>query len=253
MKVYGKSMTTAALFYWCPYAAIALLAAGFGIRYMLLTNQPGLGTLKIPIWSTLRSRRPLHYCLLLLVLGHLSQLLFPRHVLAWNNSPLRLYFLEGILFVSGVSVLISLLSIIGRHLEHSTGSVVTQGADAMFLALLFVGMFSGLFTAAAYRWASSWTVVTLTPYVVSLIHATPNISYVTEMPFPIRLHVFCAFTCMAVFPLTSIAPVLIVAFHRSGAVVFRPIADILQKTVIQIEHQLRVRSPRLRLWPEEED
>jgi len=246
-------MTNNTLFSWCPYAAIVLLALGLGVRYMQLRHQPGFGTVKSATWSDLTSRRPLHYCLSLLVIGHLSELLLPRQVLVWNNSPLRLYLLEGILFLSGVSVLISLLSIIGLYLEHSIGSLVTQAADAVFLALLFVGVLSGLFTAAAFRWASSWTVVTLTPYVLSLVHATPNIAYVTEMPFQVRLHAFCAFGCVAVFPLTSVAPVFILAFHRSGAVVFRPIASIVQKSVTRIDNQLRPRNPKLWLWPEEED
>jgi len=241
------------LFSWCPYAAIVLLGAGFGVRYMQLRHEPKFGTFQSAIWSDLASRRPLHYCLSLLVIGHLLELLFPRQVMVWNNSPLRLYLLEGILFLSGVSVLISLLLIIGVYLEDSSGSLVTQVADAVFLALLFVGVLSGLFTAAAFRWASSWTVVTLTPYVLSLVHATPNIAYVTEMPFQVRLHAFCAFGCMAVFPLTSVAPVFILAFHRSGAVVFRPIAGIVQKSVNRIENQLRTRNSTLWLWPEEED
>ncbi|HXW92646.1 MAG TPA: respiratory nitrate reductase subunit gamma [Terriglobales bacterium] len=246
-------MTKDILFSRCPYAAIALLAVGLGVRSMQLRNQPWLGTLKIGIWNELRSRRPLQVCLFLLVIGHLSELLFPRQVIAWNNSPLRLYLLEGLLFVSGVSVLVGCLSIIGRHLEHSVGSVVTQKADAMFLALLFVGVFSGLFLAAAYRWASSWAVVTLTPYVLSLIHAAPDTAYVTEMPFLIRLHVFCAFGCMAVFPLTSIAPVFIITLHRSAGVVFRSIAGIVRKSVNRTENQLRLRNLTLWLWPEEED
>jgi len=246
-------MTTVILFSWCPYAASALLAVGFGVRYMQLRNQPGFGTLNIASWSEPRSRRLLLCCLLLLVMGHLGELLFPRQVIVWDASPLRLYLLEGILFVSGVSVFISFLWEIVRHLDHSDGSVVTQGADTMFLALLFVGLLSGLFTAAAYRWASSWTVVTLTPYVLSLVHAAPNIAYVIEMPSVIRLHVFCAFGCMAVFPLTSIAPVFITGFRRSGAVVLRPIAGIVQKRVTRIENQLRARNPMLWRWPEEED
>jgi nitrate reductase gamma subunit len=246
-------MTKDILFYWCPYAAVAVLAVGLGVRYMQLRNQLKCATPRIAIWSELRSRRPLYYCLLLLAIGHLSELLFPRQIIAWNNSPLRLYSLEGILFVSGVSILIGVLSIIGRYLKHFSGSVVTQGADAMFLALLFVGVLSGLFTAAAYRWASSWTVVTLTPYVLSLVHATPKVAYVTEMPFQIRLHIVCAFGCMAVFPLTSIAPVFMIGFHRSGAFVVRPIAGMVQKSITRIEHQLRIRDPTPWLWPEEED
>jgi len=246
-------MTNDILFSWCPYAAIALLVVGFGVRYMQLRHEPGCGTFKSAISSDLTSRRLLRYCLSLLVIGHLSELLLPRQVIVWNNSPLRLYLLEGILFLSGVSVLISLLSIIGLYLEHSGGSLVTQGADAVFFAFLFVGVLSGLFTAAAFRWASSWTVVTLTPYVLSLIHARPNIAYVAEMPFQVRLHVFCAVGCVAVFPLTSIAPVFIMAFHRSGAVVFRPIAGMVQKSISPVENQLRTRNPTLWLWPEEED
>jgi len=246
-------MTKDILFYWSPYAAVAMLAAGFGVRYMQLRNRLKFGTPRIAIASELKSRRPLYCCLLLLAIGHFSELLLPRQVIVWNDSPLRLYLLEGMLFASGVSVLIGVLSIVGRYLKHSVGSVVTQSADAMFLALLFVGTLSGLFTAAAYRWASSWAVITLTPYVLSLVHATPKIGYVTEMPFPIRLHVFCAFGCMAVFPLTSIAPVFIIAFHRSAAFVFRPIAGIVQKSVVRIEHQLRIRNPTPWLWPEEED
>src|SRR5262249_14024687 len=80
-----------------------------------------------------------------------------------------------------------------------------------FLALLLTGVVSGLALAALYRWGSSWSAVTLAPYVTSIAGGHPRTEFVGEMPFLVQLHVFTAFAALAVVPFTSpaLAPSLI--------------------------------------------
>jgi nitrate reductase gamma subunit len=61
-------------------------------------------------------------------------------------------------------------------------------------------MVSGVAIALVYRWASSWSVVTLTPYVLSLPSAHPRVDLVASTPFLVRLHVLGAFASIALMP-----------------------------------------------------
>src|SRR4029079_13170070 len=69
------------------------------------------------------------------------------------------------------------------------------------LSVATVMMVSGVAIAFAYRWASSWSVVTLTPYVLSLSSAHPRVDLVASTPFLVRSHVLGAFASIALLPL----------------------------------------------------
>src|SRR5256885_13652392 len=92
-----------------------------------------------------------------------------------------------------------------RHLGHSNRSAITELSDTVFLALLLLGILSGVLPAALYRWGSTWGALTLSPYLVSLVRVKPMAGLASQMPFMVRLHVFSLFAAFAVFPLTRLA------------------------------------------------
>ena len=136
-------------------------------------------------------------------------MLFPRVILWWNGSTSRLYLLEGAGFIVGSAALACWCALVWRHLGRSNRPLITELADTVFLALLFVGILSGVLTAVLYRWGSTWSAVTLAPYLASLVRAKPAAGLATQMPFLVRLHVFSAFAALAVLPLTRLAAFLV--------------------------------------------
>jgi len=67
---------------------------------------------------------------------------------------------------------------------------------------------SGLAIAVVYRWASTWSAATLTPYVLSIPAGAPRKEYVEALPFLVQLHVFTAPAALAAAPFTTTAGVL---------------------------------------------
>jgi nitrate reductase gamma subunit len=144
------------------------------------------------------------YSIGLVLVGHLVGLAFPGAVMLWDRQLARLVLLECLGVTAGSVALLSLLLIpIGR----SRSSRSPFDIIAATLVLLEVG--SGLAVAVRYRWASSWAEVTLTPYLHSLLGLKPSVVLVAHMPFLVQLHVFCAFTILAIGPLTTTAGFLI--------------------------------------------
>jgi nitrate reductase gamma subunit len=232
-----------------PYIAVLLLVIGIGVRYLLeRRNMDAVAAEMSEAWAFISGIRWLRASVLLLFLAHLAGLLFPRGLLLWNSSPVRLYLLEGFAFAIGVVALASGASLLWRHLGHSHRSAVTELSDTVFLALFFVGIISGLLIAALYRWGSSWGAMTLAPYVVSLALGRPAAALAVQMPFLVRLHVFSAFAVLAVLPLTRVAAVIVFALHRSFVFIGRPISAVVRAG----EAWLRKHNPAPWLWPEED-
>src|SRR5207249_6521301 len=141
-------------------------------------------------WELFGGGRLWRFSLTLLVAGHFAGLLFPKVVLWWNQSPFRLYLLEGFAFALGLLALLGWIKLLWKHLAQSTGSFLSEVADTVFLALLLVGLLSGSLTALIYRWGSSWGVATLTPYILTVLRGKPLLGFAAEMPFQVQLHVF---------------------------------------------------------------
>jgi len=240
---------TSLLFHDWPYVALALFAIGFVIRYAVLRKQRG-GRAKRGELS--RSDRLWRVGLILLLAGHLGGLLFPREVLYWNGVPLRLYVLEGTAFAAGLLVLAGCLRVMWRQFGKSTESVATQLVDAICLSLFFVALLSGLLAAVFYRWGSSWGVMTVTPYVLSIFRGGPVGALVAGMPFLVRLHVISGVTILPILPFTSIAAAAIIAFHR---VLDRAGAQVSGRTAAPrrtLESLRQKYNPALWIWPEED-
>jgi nitrate reductase gamma subunit len=194
----------------------------------------------------------LQISLFLLLLGHLAGFLSPQRVLLWNSIPFRLYALEILGFGAGLSALGGWALLTWRHVRQSDASIGRQAADAVFLSLLFTTLLSGLLTAILFRWGSSWGVITLTPYVVSLFRGQPAVELVAGLPFLVRLHVFSAFATLAALPATRLGPVLIVPLSRGLRLILSPVQVLAYSVSKMVEVMVRRLNPAIWIWPEDD-
>jgi|SRR6266704_246389 len=233
-----------------PYIALALLVIGISVRYLLdRRNMDAVTAEMSEAWSLIGGNKWWRASVLFLFLAHFAGLLFPRGIILWNGSPIRLYLLEGLAFAIGIVALASGAILLWRHLgHHSSRSAVAELSDTVFLGLLFVGIVSGLLVAALYRWGSSWGAMTLSPYITSLVRGNPAAGFAVQMPFLVRLHVFSAFAVLAVLPLTRAAAFMVFTLHRSFVLIGRPISAVVRAG----EAWLRKHNPAPWLWPEED-
>lgn len=242
-------MKTNFLFAAWPYIGLSLLLVGIGARYLLDRRQMTAVAKEMSEARALFGGGKIwRASLALLVIAHLTGIVFPRVVLWWSASPGRLYLLEGVGLMAGISALVCWCALLARHLGRSNRTLITELSDTVFLALLFAGILSGVLTAVLYRWGSTWSAVTLAPYLASLVRAKPAAGLATQMPFLVRLHVFSAFAALAVFPLTRPAAFLIFAVDWTFGLVGRPIAS----TARTLEAWMRKHNPATWLWPEED-
>lgn len=153
---------------------------------------------------------PFHYGIIAVVTGHVIGFLIPREVLAWNSVPLRLYILEIAAFIFGLLTLVGLASVIVRRATVTKIRMVTSPADWVLFGIFVVQIVSGLFVAVFHGWGSSWFASIATPYLWSLITLDPDISFVTALPWMVKLHIVCAYVMIAFFPFTRLVHALVV-------------------------------------------
>jgi nitrate reductase gamma subunit len=215
---------TQPLFHTWPLAALALCAAGLVVRAVVARDDAHAARLALHrARRWFRGGRLLTVGLVLLLAGHLAGMLFPRAILAWNHAPARLYLLEGAAFAVGLAALAAWLRATWRHLRRADAPLAVEMGDSLFLAMVFLAIASGLGMAAVHRWSSSWGIVTLRPYVLSILAGDPQSALVDRLPFLTRAHLFATFAALAVFPLTRLAPVPILLVLRAGSVCARPV------------------------------
>jgi nitrate reductase gamma subunit len=198
-----------------PYVSIACFALGMALRYRFSRQRPATDA-GAASGAGSPGRTLLRIGLGLLLVGHLAGLLAPRWILIWNAVPARLYLLESIAFASGAAALFGWAVLAFRHLARPVMSAAADLADTVFLSLLGVALAAGLLSAAFYRWSSSWGVLTLTPYVLSLLRGKPLVGLASQLPFPVQLHLAAALAAPAVVPYTRVAPPLLALFRRAA-------------------------------------
>jgi len=153
---------------------------------------------------------PFHYGILVVTAGHLVAFLIPRTLLAWNSHPLRLYVLEITALAFGMLTLIGLVAVIVRRISSSKVRVVTSPTDWILFAMLLIQTASGITNALFYPWGSSWFATNMAPYLWSILKLDPNITFVTAMPWMVKLHVVLAFLTIGFFPFTRLVHVLVI-------------------------------------------
>lgn len=202
------------LFVGLPYIAIVTLLIGTvqryrsrGFKVSSLSSQFLEG--RSLFWGTV----PFHFGILVVFFGHLTAFLIPRAVLAWNGSPLRLLILQVTAFSFGLSILVGLIGLLYRRATNARVKMVTTRMDLVLELLLLAQVVLGLWTALSYRWGSSWFASDLSPYLWSLFTFSPDIGAVSELPWPIKLHIINAFTIFAIFPFTRLVHMLVAPLH----------------------------------------
>lgn len=153
---------------------------------------------------------PLHYGIIIVLLGHMVAFLFPRTLLAWNGHPIRLYILEITALIFGLLTLLGLLSTVARRLAFSKVRTVTSTADIILYLLLLTQVGSGVYVAVMHSWGSSWFAASAAPYLWSIVTLDPDISYVLAMPFAVKLHIVNACLTIGFFPFTRLVHILVV-------------------------------------------
>ncbi len=156
---------------------------------------------------------PFHYGIIVILTGHVVGLLIPRTVLAWNSVPLRLYILEISALVFGILTFVGLISILVRRYTESKVRIVTSVTDWVLYVILLVQVFSGIYIAIFHGWGSSWFASTATPYLYSLLFFSPDVTYISPMPFMVKLHIVAAYVLILWFPFTRLVHVLVVPNH----------------------------------------
>jgi len=242
------------LFIVWPYLALAVFAGGLLVRSMLEPKRTAAGESPwSQAWTLIARSKIWCLSLLVLLLAHVVEMLFPSKILLWDSVPLRLYALEGFAFVAGLLGLAGYTVRVWRYLRRSGASVISETADAAFFALLFLGLLSGLLIAVLYRWGSSWGVVTLAPYVLSILRGEPAVEFVTRMPFLVRLHIFSAFAGLAVFPFTRMASLMILPLpHRLDPVVKR-LTIRVERCHSAVDAWLQTYNPTAWIFQDEEE
>lgn len=230
-----------------PYVSLGLLAAGMLVRYLLLRKQDTAAEVS-QAKAIFASGRLWQVSLLLLVAGHLILLFAPRALLSWNGNRTRLYLLEAATFAVAVAALAGWLTLMWRNMKRHGGSMLTELSDTVLLALLFVGIFSGLLLAGLYRWGSSWGAIIMAPYLASLVRGKAAANFVVQMPFLVRLHVFSFFAAVAIVPATRLGSVVIGAVQAILAAIGKPLSAAGQGAAAW----LRKHNPAPLFWPEED-
>lgn len=192
-------------------------------------------------------------CIVAVTIGHIVLLAAPAAVLRWNRSTPRLLLLEGAGFCLGLGCLVAVARAIARHVREAAQHPARPLVDLIALTLIAVAVVSGVGLAVVYRWASAWSVVTLTPYAVSLVHLRPRIELVAATPFLVRLHVFCTFAIAPLLPFTAMGSLALVATRRLAGTVTRPVSIAFRRARAAVEDWIRRHARLEAIWGEKEN
>lgn len=193
------------LFQVFPYVAVVIAVFGSIYRYRTdrfsYSSQSSqfLGSSTL-FWGSVAW----HYGVIAILAAHLLALVFPEFWADLIGQPERLYVLEVIGLSLAVATLAGLVILILRRLRNPRVTAVTTPSDWILLALLLIQVGLGFWVALVYRWGSDWYLHTAVPWLRSLIVLDPDISYVTVLPWVVKLHMLGGFVLLAIFPVTRL-------------------------------------------------
>ena len=160
-------------------------------------------------WGTV----PFHYGILFVVGLHLVGLLIPDLILAWNAAPMRLFITETTGLAMAVITMVGLVNIVLRRLNDSKSRTVTTVSDWIIYGLIGVQVGTGIGVALFYGWGSSWFATSLAPWFWSLVKLSPEVGYVTALPWLVKAHIINAWLLVGFFPFTRLVHILVVPNH----------------------------------------
>lgn len=199
------------LFVALPYVALATFFGGTILRYRSRPfTYSSLSSQFLENRAHFWAQVPFHYGILLVLAGHVLAFLLPSQLLAWNASPVRLLVLEVTGLALALLTFLGLVNVVVRRLRSDRLRVVTTPMDVVVYVLLGVQLLTGIGTAVAYPWGSSWFASVLTPYLRSIATLSPELQWVTALPLMVKLHVVGLWALLLVFPFTRLVHVLVV-------------------------------------------
>lgn len=206
-----EGMLNTLVFAALPYAAIGVFIVGSIIRYRNRGFQvSSLSTQFLEGKKLFWGSQPFHWGIMFLFFGHLIAFLFPRSLILWNGSPIRLLIIETSAFIFGLSALIGLILLISRRFSSKRLTVTANKMDMLVYATLLLQIGTGLGIAFFERWGSTWFAAVLTPYLRSLFVFSPEIEAVSAMPWLTQVHIVSAFFIIAIIPFTRFMHFLVV-------------------------------------------
>jgi nitrate reductase gamma subunit len=242
-----------ALFAVAPYVGAACLAAVSLLRYLMARQRGGLTAHDAALTRALfGGHRAWSVGIAGLTLLHLLLLAFPRLALAWNRSVTRLIVLEAVFFAFGILALVGLVDLVVRHVRDPDRRASGSLADSAFLGLLALEIASGLGLAVLYRWAASWSVVTLAPYLRSVLALQPDLALVQPVPYLVKLHLFTTVALAILFPFTHLVYAVLIPLDRAAALALAPARRLAHQARTRLLEAVRMGSRRLGLQEEEE-
>jgi nitrate reductase gamma subunit len=150
-----------------------------------------------------------HYGILTVLTGHLIGWFLPRQVLLFNSRPLRLYVLEITGLAGALMALVGLCGLVHRRVRLAKPRRVTSVADWLIEVLLVIQVGAGIYVALFHPWGSSWFAASASPYLWSVFKFAPDVSFLTTMPFPVKLHIVLGWVIVGVIPFTRLVHVLV--------------------------------------------
>jgi nitrate reductase gamma subunit len=202
------------LFVALPYVALVVCIGGSiyrartqSLSYSALSSQFLEG--RSLIWGS----TPWHIGIILILLGHLTALFFPRLWQTLVSYPPVLLTIETVGIGLGIACLIGLIVLMVRRLTSAKVQAVTSTMDLVVLFLLLVQVALGVEIAGHYRWGASWSVGTLTPYVWSILTFQPNTSFITDMPLTVKAHIVGAWLLILLIPCSRLIHMFALPVH----------------------------------------
>ena len=115
-----------------------------------------------------------------------------------------LYVMEVTGLALALLTIFGMVLLIQRRIRKPRVFAVTTGMDWLLLAALLTQIVLGFWVALFYRWGSDWYLHTAVPWLISLAKLQPNITYVTVLPWTVKLHMLGGFLIIALFPFTRL-------------------------------------------------
>jgi nitrate reductase gamma subunit len=194
-------MLDIALFVLFPYLAVAF-AVAIGI-YRAVRDKTAFSSFSSQFLEKellYRGSVGWHYGILIVLIAHGVALIFPRLWRIFGGSPLRLWGME----ISGIALallaLTGLVVLMVRRIVVARVRQVTTSMDWALEIALFAEVGMGFLVALTYRWGSQWYLSTAVPWIVSLLTLRPDPTYITSLPWLVKLHFFGAFVLIGLFP-----------------------------------------------------
>ena len=244
-------MTAHALFAVAPYAAASVLVLLTLVRFAAVRRGRGQRELGVTL-RIFRGNRLWRVGLAGTLASHVAVLLFPQQLLRFTASLPRLIAFEVASALFGLAAAVGLATVLARHLRQRTAASARFVADGMVLALLTVSIVSGMSLVIVHRWATSWSLVTVAPYVGSLLALRPEVDLVGTLPYLLKLHVFSALACAAVLPLSHVLDPVLTLLSRALSVALSPAWSVLRRARSRVEEAAR-RAVHAFWWREEEE